>query len=154
MMCDATIQRVVWDEGSVPIDVGRKSRTATDAQWQAIRSIYRTCAWDGCDRPLSWCQIHHILEWEHDGPTDMANLIPLCNHHHHQVHEGRWTVKLEQKDRRLDIYTPNGTHAARLAGPARRPTGERAAIERLKGCGNEQRSRHPKHAATCYLKTE
>ncbi len=107
LACDAMIRRIVLSARGVPIDVGRGSRTATDAQWHAARAIYRSCAWDGCQRPLSWCQLHHILEWEHGGPTDMSNLVPLCSHHHHQVHEGGWKIKLGP-DRRLDIYNPAG----------------------------------------------
>jgi hypothetical protein len=57
LACDATIQRIVVDKQSVPINVGRRHRTATDSQWQAIRATYRTCAWSQCDRPLAWCQV-------------------------------------------------------------------------------------------------
>ncbi len=111
LLCDATIQRVVVDKRSVPLNVGRKHRTATDAQWQAIRATYRSCAWDQCDRPLAWCQVHHIQEWEHGGRTDLGNLIPLCGRHHHAVHEGRWSVKLDE-DRILHIHRPDGTRHA------------------------------------------
>lgn len=107
LACDAVMQRVVLDPRGVPINVGRKYRTATDAQWAALRSIYRTCAWKGCDRQLSWCQAHHVHEWEHRGATDLCNLVPLCNQHHHSVHEGGWTVKLDSSTRRLEIFDPD-----------------------------------------------
>ncbi len=42
LACDATIQRIVLDSQSVPINVGRRHRTATDSQWQAIRATYRS----------------------------------------------------------------------------------------------------------------
>lgn len=54
LACDATVQRVILDPNGIPINVGRRHGTATDAQWQAIRAVYRTCAWHGCDRPVSW----------------------------------------------------------------------------------------------------
>ena len=111
LACDATIQRVRLDANGVPIDVGRRYRTATDAQWQAIRSVYRTCAWHQCDRPLAWCQLHHIHEWENGGSTNLCNLVPICSKHHHAVHEGGWKIKLAE-DRQLDIYRPDGTHYA------------------------------------------
>ena len=107
LACDATIQRIALDKQSVPINVGRRHRTATDGQWQAIRATYRTCAWSQCDRPLAWCQIHHIQEWEEAGATDLCNLIPLCGRHHHAVHEGQWTVKLSEY-RKLHIFRPDG----------------------------------------------
>jgi HNH endonuclease len=32
----------------------------------------------GCDRPLAWCEAHHIQHWLDGGPTDLANLALLC----------------------------------------------------------------------------
>ncbi len=128
LACDAVLQRVTLDQRGVPIDVGRKHRTATDAQWAALRSLYRTCAWKSCDRPLTWCQAHHINEWEHDGPTDLCNLIPLCNHHHHAVHEGRWSVKLSPTTRKLDIYDPDRVLWG-IAEPDRTPSASPAQPE-------------------------
>lgn len=121
-LCDAQIRAVSLDRGGLPVNVGRKYRTATDHQWAAIQAIYPGCAWDGCDRPLTWCQLHHIHEWEHGGPTDLCNLVPLCSHHHHQVHEGRWTVRLEP-DRRLRTFRPDGVEMSVVGPPSRhRPT--------------------------------
>jgi len=109
--CDAVIRQVILDERRVPIDVGRRFRTATDAQWAALRSIYTGCAWFGCDRPLDWCQAHHVLEWSPpaNGPTDLANLLPLCSRHHHLAHEGGWRLALDA-DRALHLHQPDGTH--------------------------------------------
>jgi hypothetical protein len=110
--CDAVLQRVVVDPDGVALEVGRARRTATPGQWAALRAMYRTCAWSGCDRPVSWCQAHHIVEWDNGGPTDLDNLLPLCTTHHHAVHEGQWTVKL-LPDRTLHIVRPDGVaHAS------------------------------------------
>ena len=109
LCCDAVMQRVIIDAEGVPINVGRAQRTATPAQWSALNSMHSTCAWAGCDRPISWCQAHHIQEWDPDGLTDLDNLVPLCSTHHHRVHEGRWNIKL-LPDRTLKIYQPDGTH--------------------------------------------
>jgi hypothetical protein len=118
LCCDATIQKVTLDDTGVPINVGHRYRTATDAQWAATKAIYSTCAWDGCDAPISWCQLHHILEWEHGGPTDFDNLVPLCSRHHHRVHEGQWSIKL-LPDRTLEIFKPDGRHHATVPPPRR-----------------------------------
>lgn len=131
LACDAVLQRVVLDPKGVPVDVGRRHRTATDAQWQAVRSVYRTCAWSGCDRPLAWCHAHHIHEWENGGPTDLCNLIPLCHEHHHHVHEGGWSVKLHRDDRRLDIVTPDGRlHATTCPDRVKRPPSRQQSARR------------------------
>jgi hypothetical protein len=118
MACDATIRRVTLDPNGVPINVGRKYRTATGAQWAALKAIYSSCAWSNCNAPISWCQAHHIHEWEHGGPTDLANLVPLCSQHHHRVHEGQWSIKLKP-DRSLHIHKPDGGHHATTEPPGR-----------------------------------
>ena len=106
LACDATIRKVKVDSAGIAIDVGRKSRTATDAQWAATKAMYSACAWDGCEQPIGWCQLHHIQYWRNGGKTNMNNLVPLCNHHHHEVHEGGWTLKLG-KNRALEHYKPD-----------------------------------------------
>ena len=108
--CDAVIRQVVLDERRVPIDVGRRFRTATDSQWAALRAMYTGCAWFGCDRPLDWCQAHHVIEWSPpaNGPTDLANLVPLCSRHHHLAHEGGWRLALDA-DRALHLHQPDGS---------------------------------------------
>ncbi len=119
LACDATIRKVLLDGTSVPIDVGRRYRTATDAQWAATKAIYATCAWDGCSAPISWCQLHHIHEWDQGGASDVCNLVPMCHRHHHQVHEGGWRIVL-RTDRSLKIYRPSGKLWATTPPPSRR----------------------------------
>ena len=118
LCCDAVLRRVMLDAQGVPINVGRKYRTATDAQWAALKAMYASCAWDGCTAPISWCQAHHIREWDRGGATDLDNLVPLCSRHHHRVHEGRWQMEL-LPDRSLRIHNPDGTPAATVSPPHR-----------------------------------
>ena len=118
--CDGVIRVVTLGDTGLPIDVGRKHRTATAAQWAALKAIYLTCAWFGCDRSVDWCQAHHIHEWEHGGPTDLINLVPLCSRHHHMVHEGDWRLVM-QADRTLEIHRPAGDAPNDPAGQPNRP---------------------------------
>ena len=106
--CEANIIPVVLDGNGMPLDVGRARRLATPSQRAALRSMYRTCAIDGCDRNFDRCHVHHIDEWEHNGPTDLLNLIPLCSFHHHRTHEGRWRLQLDPSTRQLTVHLPNG----------------------------------------------
>jgi hypothetical protein len=39
--------------------------------------------------------------------TDIDNLLPLCDRHHHRVHEGRWQLALDTR-RNLTITYPDG----------------------------------------------
>ena len=120
LACDAVLRTVLLDDDYVPINLGRERRTASPAQWAALKAIYTTCAWANCERPITWCQAHHLQPWEHEGPTDLNNLIPLCTSHHHQTHEGRWHLKLAP-NRSLHIHQPDGTHWA-TTHPDRTPT--------------------------------
>lgn len=103
--CDGVIRVVTLGDTGLPIDVGRKYRTATPAQWAALKAVHATCVWFGCDRSVDWCQAHHIHEWESGGPTDLDNLVPLCSRHHHMVHEGGWRLVM-RPDRTLEIHRP------------------------------------------------
>jgi len=105
-LCDAVTRAVVLDGDGLPLDVGRKQRTATPAQRAALAAIYRGCGWGDCSAPFSWCQVHHIHEWEHGGATNLCELLPLCSQHHHQVHEGGWRLRL-LSDRTLEIHRPD-----------------------------------------------
>lgn len=118
LRCDAVEQQVTVDRTGLPLNVGRRSRTATSAQWTAIRAMYSACAWEGCHRPLGWCQLHHLMPWSAGGRTDLANLVPLCSEHHHRVHEGQWSIEL-LPDRRLRIHRPDGARHALTEAPRR-----------------------------------
>jgi hypothetical protein len=93
LACDGTLHRVL-KAGSLVIDVGRAHRTAQPAQWRALKARHRTCAFPGCDRPLSWTYSHHVDFWEGGGHTNLRKMLPLCFHHHRLLHEGGWQVVL------------------------------------------------------------
>ncbi len=62
----------------------------------------------GCTVGFEHCRIHHVTYWEHNGPTDLDNLVPICERHHHLVHEGGWTLHLHP-GRRITVQQPDGT---------------------------------------------
>jgi hypothetical protein len=86
LLCDCDLTRVLMRGNSEVLDVGRSSRTPTAAQWKALVARDGHCQAPGCDRPPAHCQAHHIVYWENDGPTDLANLQLLCWDHHHEIH--------------------------------------------------------------------
>ncbi len=120
-LCDCDLQKVIVDDQGEPTDVGRRYRTATPAQRLALRAVYRSCGFPGCDCVFDWCQLHHVGFWELGGETNLDNLLPLCSRHHHLVHEGGWTLRLEP-GRVAAAWRPDGTLHARSTpdGPARR----------------------------------
>ena len=88
LACEADIIPMVLDTTGVPLDMGRAYRNATPKQRLALRALHPTCACEGCDVPFDWCEIHHLRPWKRrHGPTDLDNLVPLCEYHHHLVHD-------------------------------------------------------------------
>jgi Domain of unknown function (DUF222)/HNH endonuclease len=77
---------------SQPLDVGRSSRVITPAQRSALAVRDGGCVVPDCDRPLAWCEGHHLVHWADGGPTDLANLALVCRAHHRAVHEGGWQL--------------------------------------------------------------
>ncbi len=55
LACDSSIVRMVLDQDSMPIDVGRKTRTIPPALRRALEHRDKGCAWRGCTAPVSWC---------------------------------------------------------------------------------------------------
>ena len=62
----------------------------------------------GCDRPIAWCDAHHVHFWRHLGLTELENLVLLCNRHHHLIHRHGWQLKL-LPNADLEITYPDGT---------------------------------------------
>jgi hypothetical protein len=88
-----------------PLEVGRISRVVQAAQRAALAIRDGGCVFPGCDRPLAWCEAHHLRHWLHGGPTDLANLALLCRAHHRAVHEGGWQLA-RAPDGRLTATPP------------------------------------------------
>lgn len=86
LSCSSPMARCLL-AGSVPLDLGRTVRLATEAQYRALVARDRGCAVRGCDRPASWCTPHHVIPWQDGGPTDLQNLLLLCEAHHHALHD-------------------------------------------------------------------
>ncbi len=112
LICTGQTTPIIIGTNGTALDAGRSIRHANRTQRRALRAMYRTCAFHGCDIAFDRCEIHHITPWEHGGPTDLSNMIPTCSRHHHVVHEQGWSLTIEP-DRTLTIHQPDGTEFAR-----------------------------------------
>lgn len=94
--CAASVSYVVgmptdqirWE----PLAVGFADRYATPAQRRALAARDGGCVHPGCTVRPERCVAHHIVTWRDGGPTDLPNLVLLCDYHHRQVHLGRFQV--------------------------------------------------------------
>jgi hypothetical protein len=123
LCCDAHVLPVVLGAQGEVLDLGRSMRTTNRAQRRALRAMHKTCGHPGCTVPFEACRIHHVRWWwEHRGPTDLANLLPLCEQHHHLVHEGGWSLTMTA-DRVATWVRPDGTefHSGPTIDRAARP---------------------------------
>jgi hypothetical protein len=108
LCCDAEIIPTVLGGSGEVLDHGRSRRTANRAQRRALRAMHRGCAFPDCTIGFSACRIHHIRWWWRDsGRSDIDNMIPLCERHHHLVHEGGWTLTMTA-DRTATWKRPDG----------------------------------------------
>lgn len=108
LCCEAEILPVVLSGEGRALDVGRASRTATRDQRRALRAMHRTCIHPDCTVTFEACRIHHVTPWGRNGLTDLDELAPLCETHHHIVHEGGWRLTLAP-ERIATWMRPDGT---------------------------------------------
>ena len=106
LACDARIIPVVMSSSGVVLDMGRATRIATNQQRRALEAMHPTCAVPRCSVPVSLCEPHHVDYWTNGGPTNLANLIPLCGEHHRCVHEGGWRLRIVEGSRRVEVNVP------------------------------------------------
>ncbi len=87
LACTSGILPAVLDGTSIPLDLGRSKRFFTETQRVALATTYDECAADDCDRPYSWCELHHQDPWAQHGDTDLHLAVPLCRFHHQRIHD-------------------------------------------------------------------
>ncbi|HXY92867.1 MAG TPA: DUF222 domain-containing protein [Acidimicrobiia bacterium] len=107
LACDCAVARVLMRGDSELLDLGRSRRLVTGPLRHALEIRDRGCVWPGCDRPTAWCDAHHLIRWEHGGPTSLANCCLLCRRHHMLCHEGGWGLQRR----------PDGTYQATEPSP-------------------------------------
>ena len=67
----------------------------------------RMCQHPGCHQTRH-LKAHHIQSWAAGGPTDLNNLILLCQFHHTTIHEGGITIT-RAADETWQFTMPDGT---------------------------------------------
>ena len=98
----ATAERHACDGGYLPIhftddgqalNLGQTHRFHTARQRAAIAARDGGCIAGDCDRPPSWCEVHHINEYSLGGDTSVEDGVLLCRHHHLDIHNNNKRIK-------------------------------------------------------------
>ena len=123
MLCHCAMHQIPRDQ-HVVLSYGRSQYTVPKTLFRSVVARDGGCRFPGCDRPVRFCDAHHIQHWRHGGATDHDNLLLLCSRHHHHVHKHELTVKL-LPDATVDITWPDGRQ--RTSRPRGRPPTAQAA---------------------------
>ena len=87
LACEAEIFGVLFSGDGQPLWHGRRLRTVSPQQWRALLARDRGCVL--CGAGPGYCHAHHIVAWTAParGPTDIDNLVLVCNRHHRLIHQ-------------------------------------------------------------------
>jgi hypothetical protein len=124
LACDAKILVSADAADGRSLDMGRTRRDPSDAQRLEIRRRDKGCRFPGCTH-TEFTDVHHVRHWVDGGPTDVENLVELCDQHHRCVHEMGWTMSgnanveltFQSPAGRRSASTPSPTFTAARGGP-------------------------------------
>lgn len=101
---DANILPAIFDAKTQDMWLGRSRRIASDAQRMALMARDQHCI--GCEANPLWCRVHHIVWWSKGGPTDLDNLVLVCDRCHHKIHDHGWQVQQDRATRKYCLKPP------------------------------------------------
>jgi hypothetical protein len=126
LACDAKVLVSADGPGGQALNLGRARRDPSDAQRIEIRRRDKGCRFPGCSH-TEFTDVHHVRHWTNGGPTDLANLVELCDQHHRAIHEMGWKVSgdanieltFRSPTGRLSTSTPSPAFTSARDGPLR-----------------------------------
>ena len=116
---EANLLPSIFDAKTQNMWLGRKQRTASHPQRVALIARDQRCV--GCGTNPLWCRAHHVKYWSNNGPTDIDNLVLVCDRCHHKIHDDGWTVSQHPTNNKYMLKPPNPTTRARPGRLKQRP---------------------------------
>ena len=115
LACEAELFGALFSRNGLPLWHGRRTRSVTPQQWRMLIARDRGCVL--CAAAPSHCHAHHIVAWTSPakGPTDIDNLVLVCNRHHHHIHQHNLTLTRDPNGQ-WATHTPNSRESARRNG--------------------------------------
>ncbi|UQE76861.1 HNH endonuclease [Gordonia sp. PP30] len=108
-----------------PLYLGRAHRLASRAQRLTLFARDRGCTAPGCTRPFAQCEMHHMPDWQHGGPTDADHLGGACGTHNrwNGTQPGDWesTVLTDGPDKGRVGWRPAGRAGPWIVNPLFHP---------------------------------
>ncbi len=104
LACEAQIMPMIFGSDGQPLYMGRAQRAVTKAQKLALYRRDRGCV--GCGLRPQICDAHHIQPWDHNGPTDITNLVLLCPKCHTKTHKHHHTIEHDTQTGRHRLQPP------------------------------------------------
>ena len=99
LCCDGQAVVLTETKDGEPLSIGRKTRVIPKGIERAVRARDKhRCRFPGC-RNNRFVDIHHIEHWANGGETSVGNTLLLCSKHHTLVHEGRFRIDRDYRDR-------------------------------------------------------
>jgi hypothetical protein len=107
LACDTDLLGAILDTHRGVLALGRTRRLVTRTLRRALMIRDRgRCQFTGCHQTRH-LKAHHLIHWADGGPTDLDNLILLCQFHHTAVHEGQMAIRRSQ-ERSWEFWMPDG----------------------------------------------
>jgi len=94
--CSGVIQRVTLGAKGRVLRLGTEERVFNRHQRRAITLRDGGCIIPGCGVPAAWCELHHVTDYAHGGPTHTDNGVMLCWHHHRFIDTGPWRIRMNR----------------------------------------------------------
>jgi hypothetical protein len=104
--CDSGIVAAALSDDGTVLDVGRRTRSIPTAIRRALWIRDGGCRFPGCTS-TRFLHGHHVQHWLHGGHTSLDNLLFLCSFHHRLVHEGGFTIAMNE-DAEVVVTAPSG----------------------------------------------
>ena len=126
---EANLLPSIFDTKTQNMWLGRRLRTASEAQRVALIARDQHCI--GCGANPLWCRAHHITWWSKNGPTDLDNLVLVCDDCHHKIHDHGWQVHQHPDTGKYQLKPPVPTGKANETRPTRPANSVRATENRV-----------------------
>ena len=95
-LCDSRLTRIVLSAGRRVLEISHTTRTLKAHERLAKHvECGGRCAGAGCPAPPGTPLVpHHPDPWHRTGTTSATDAVMVCEHTHHDIHEGARTIRL------------------------------------------------------------